>query len=110
MVKVFQGDMFEDFLDEAKDNFVYLRLFTPRASRKDSAEIYVVGKKFLSTLIKKGQEYDVEILEIGEQRDGIARVGDFVVFVPNTKVGQHVRVHITDVKPKFAFADIIELN
>ncbi|KAF5412666.1 MAG: Ribosomal RNA large subunit methyltransferase E [Candidatus Methanocomedens sp.] len=108
VVKVFQGDMFKDFLDEAKENFVYLRSFTPRASRKESAEIYVVGKKFLSTLIKKGQEYDVEILEIGEQRDGIARVGDFVVFVPNTKVGQHVRVQITDVKPNFAFADIVE--
>lgn len=108
VVKVFQGDMFKDFLDEAKENFVYLRSFTPRASRKESSEIYVIGKKFLSTLIKKGQEYDVEILEMGEQRDGIAKVGDFVVFVPNTKVGQLVKVCITDVKPKFAFADVIK--
>ncbi|MDF1557683.1 MAG: 23S rRNA (uridine(2552)-2'-O)-methyltransferase [ANME-2 cluster archaeon] len=108
VVKVFQGDMFKEFLDKVKENFVYVRSFTPKASRKQSAEIYVIGKKFITSTIKKGEEFDVDILEMGEEGDGIARIDDFVVFVKNAGVGQHVRVRITDMKPNFAFADIIE--
>ena len=108
VVKVFQGDMFKEFLDLVKENFVYVRSYTPSASRKQSAEIYVIGKKFISTDIKAGDEYDVEIQEIGEQGDGITRIGDFVVFVKHAMVGQAVRVRIREVHPHFAFADIIE--
>jgi 23S rRNA (uridine2552-2'-O)-methyltransferase len=50
----------------------------------------------------------VEIREIGEQGDGIAMVGDFIVFVKHTMVGQAVSVRIREVHPTFAFADIIE--
>ncbi|MCL7415035.1 MAG: 23S rRNA (uridine(2552)-2'-O)-methyltransferase [ANME-2 cluster archaeon] len=107
VVKVFQGDMFKEFLDKVKENFVYVRSFTPKASRKQSAEIYVIGKKFITSTIKKGEEFDVDILERGDEGDGIARIDDFVVFVKNAGVGQHVRVRITDIKPNFAFADII---
>lgn len=108
VVKVFQGDMFKQFLDEVKENFVYVRSFTPKASRKQSAEIYVIGKKFISAGIKSGEEYEVDILEMGEKGDGIAKIGDFVVFVKNSALGQHVRVQIRDVHPKFAFGDIVE--
>ena len=108
VVKVFQGDLFKDFLDEVKEHFVYVRSYTPKASRKQSAEIYVIGKKFLSSKLKKGQKYDVVIQEIGEKRDGIAKIDDFVVFIKNGKIGQQVRVRIREVQPNFAFADIIE--
>ncbi|MBE0523293.1 MAG: TRAM domain-containing protein [Methanosarcinales archaeon] len=108
VVKVFQGDLFKDFLDEVKEHFVYVRSYTPKASRKQSAEIYVIGKKFLSSKLKKGQKYDVVIREIGEKRDGIAKIDDFVVFIKNGKIGQQVRVRIREVQPNFAFADIIE--
>jgi 23S rRNA (uridine2552-2'-O)-methyltransferase len=108
LVKVFQGDMFKEFLDEVKQNFVYVRSYTPSASRKQSAEIYVIGKKFISTDIKAGNEHDVDIREIGERGDGVARVGDFVVFVKHAMPGQAVRVRIREVHPNFAFADIIE--
>jgi 23S rRNA (uridine2552-2'-O)-methyltransferase len=108
VVKVFQGDMFKDFLDEVKEHFVYVRSFTPKASRKQSAEIYVIGKKFLSSKLKQGQEYEVVIQEMGEKRDGIAKIDDFVVFINNGKIGQQVRVRIREVHPNFAFADIID--
>lgn len=108
VVKVFQGDMFKDFLDEAKENFVYVRSYTPPASRKESAEIYVIGKKFLSIGIKKGQKFELEIKEMGEKGDGIARIDDFIVFVKDGTAGRRVRVCIREVHPKFAFADIIE--
>lgn len=108
VVKVFQGDMFRKFLDEVKANFVYVRSYTPSASRKQSAEIYVIGKKFISTDIRAGDEYDVEIREMGEKGDGIARVGDFIVFVKHGMAGQRLRIRIREVHPNFAFADIIE--
>jgi len=47
VVKVFQGDMFSDFLAEAKKHFSFVKVYGPRASRKESAEIYVIGKGFL---------------------------------------------------------------
>lgn len=109
VVKVFQGDLFRDFLGEVKEHFVFVRSYTPGASRKQSAEIYIIGKKFLTCDLKPGQEYDMVIHEIGEKGDGIARIDDFVVFIKNAGAGQHVRVRICEVKPNFAFADIIEI-
>jgi len=42
-VKVFQGDMLSDFVGLVERYFVFVRLFKPRASRAESAELYVVG-------------------------------------------------------------------
>ncbi len=46
-VKVFQGDMFPEFLDKVRRHFVKVQAFTPKATRKQSAEIYVIGKGLL---------------------------------------------------------------
>lgn len=107
VVKVFQGDMFDDLLREVKECFSYVRAFTPVASRKQSAEIYLIAKKFISVHVRVGQEYDVEIKSMGEKGDGIAMLDDFVIFVKNGSIGQKVRVRISHVEPKFAFAEII---
>jgi len=42
-VKVFQGDMLNDFVREVKRHFALVRLIKPRASRARSAELYVLG-------------------------------------------------------------------
>ena len=42
-VKVFQGDMLNDFLKEVKSHFHFVKLVKPKASRAKSAEIYVLG-------------------------------------------------------------------
>lgn len=47
VVKVFQGDMFSDFLAEVKKHFSFVKVYSPQASRKESAEIYIIGKGFL---------------------------------------------------------------
>jgi len=44
-VKVFQGDMLDDFVFEMRQSFASVRLVKPRASRRKSAEIYVLGLK-----------------------------------------------------------------
>jgi len=44
-VKVFQGEMLDDFIFEVRQCFVSVRLVKPRASRRESAEIFVLGLK-----------------------------------------------------------------
>ena len=42
-VKVFQGEFFNEFLNEVKNHFIRVEIVKPKASRKESAEIYVLG-------------------------------------------------------------------
>jgi len=42
-VKVFQGDMLKDFVSLVKRHFAFVKLVKPRASRAESAELYVLG-------------------------------------------------------------------
>jgi predicted RNA-binding protein with TRAM domain len=59
--------------------------------------------------VETGELREVEIEDLGEQGDGLARVGPgYVVFVPDAGVGDRVRVRITDVRDNFAFAEIAE--
>lgn len=52
---------------------------------------------------------DVEIEDVGDQGDGIARIGPgYIVFVPDTDIGDRVTIRITDARENFAFADVIE--
>ncbi len=55
--------------------------------------------------IKVGEEYDVEIKETGSKGDGIARISNFVVFVNGAKLGEKLRVKVTDVRERFAIAE-----
>jgi 23S rRNA (uridine2552-2'-O)-methyltransferase len=99
--------MFRDYLEEVKLQFSYVRAHSPKASRSESAEMYVIGKKFLTAPLRKGDEFDVEITRLGSGGDGAVLVEGFVVFVGNVEIGDRVRIRIRDVKPSFAFADVI---
>ncbi|MFB6228823.1 MAG: TRAM domain-containing protein, partial [Halobacteriales archaeon] len=45
----------------------------------------------------------------GDQGDGLARVGPgYVVFVPDTEIGQQPLVRIETVRENFAFAEVVE--
>lgn len=57
--------------------------------------------------VKVGERYKVRIEALGKGGDGIARIKGFVIFVPNTKVGDEVEIVINSVKQKFAFGEII---
>ncbi|MCS7106181.1 MAG: TRAM domain-containing protein [Candidatus Aenigmarchaeota archaeon] len=57
--------------------------------------------------IKVGEEYDVEIKEVGSKGDGIARIKNFVVFVGNTKKGEKTRIRIKEVRNRFAIGEKI---
>jgi predicted RNA-binding protein with TRAM domain len=67
------------------------------------------GKSFgLSKPVKVGDELTVTIEAIASKGDGIAKVSGFVVFVKGAKQGQNLKVRITDVKPRFATAEIVQ--
>jgi 23S rRNA (uridine2552-2'-O)-methyltransferase len=44
--KVFEGDLFKDFLDRVRAEFDWVKVTHPEASRKASSEVYVIGKRF----------------------------------------------------------------
>jgi 23S rRNA (uridine2552-2'-O)-methyltransferase len=106
VVKVFQGDMFNDYLVNARENFVRTTAYSPKASRSQSAEIYFIGKKFLTAPLYKGDEFVVEIKKLGSGGDGVVLIEKFIVFVKEVEVGEKVRISIKDVKLNFAFADV----
>ncbi|WP_410765969.1 23S rRNA (uridine(2552)-2'-O)-methyltransferase [Haloferax sp. DFSO60] len=107
-VKVFDGRDLADFRAEMEGSFQYVRSIRPNASRDSSSEQYLVGKRYLTAPVRSGDELDVEIIDVGSEGDGIAKVEDFTVFVSGTETGETVRVKITDVKPKFAFAERLD--
>jgi 23S rRNA (uridine2552-2'-O)-methyltransferase len=108
VAKVFQGDMYDDYLNAVRQRFASATAYKSRASRQQSAEIYVIGKGFLTTALRKGDVVDVRIDSEGKSGDGVAHVDDFVVFVRGARVGDRLRVKIRDVRPSFAFAEPVE--
>lgn len=108
VVKVFQGDMFNDYLNEVRQEFVAVHAHSPAASRKESSETYVVGKKLLSAPIRKGNMLNVQIDSVGKSGDGVAIVEGFAIIVRGSKLGDRLRVKVNAVLPNFAFADILE--
>ena len=57
--------------------------------------------------VKVGDELDVKIEAVGEKGDGIAKKEGFVLFVPNTKEGQEVKIRVTKVLRKVGFAEVV---
>lgn len=49
LIKVFQGEFFDDLMKDTKESFSFHKASKPEASRKESAEIYIIGKNFSSS-------------------------------------------------------------
>jgi predicted RNA-binding protein with TRAM domain len=65
-------------------------------------------RKVFEAPVKVGEEYDVEITKLGREGDGIATIKRFPIFVPNTKVGDKVKIKINGVKENIGLAEVIE--
>src|SRR3989338_7180308 len=57
--------------------------------------------------VKVGDELEVKIEAVGEKGDGIAKKNGFVIFVPNTKQDDNVKIRITRVLRKVGFAEVV---
>lgn len=56
-----------------------------------------------------GDLIDVEIDSLGDQGDGIGRVGSgYVVIVPDSDVGERVNVRINEPKENVALAEVVK--
>ena len=62
---------------------------------------------FQAAPVKENQELEVVIDDIGSRGDGIAKMQSFLIFVPNSKIGERVKVRILSVGGKFAVAERI---
>ena len=55
--------------------------------------------------VKVGEEHEVTVEEISRRGDGIAKIQNFVIFVPRTEVGDKVKIRITRVSSRYATAE-----
>jgi 23S rRNA (uridine2552-2'-O)-methyltransferase len=104
VVKVFEGRDLDSLRTDIEAEFEYVRTTTPKASRDESSEVYLIAKGFLTAPVETGETYTVEIEAMGNEGDGIATIEEFTVFVPDTETGETVEIEIGDVKSNFGFA------
>jgi len=59
--------------------------------------------------VAEGDRREVEIENLGDQGDGIAKVErGYVVIVPETNIGDRVTVEMRQVRENVAFADVVD--
>lgn len=59
--------------------------------------------------VEKNKEYIVDIIDNGFQGEGIAKIDNFTIFIPNAIKGEKVKVLIVKVLSSHAFGKIIEI-
>ena len=60
-------------------------------------------------MIKKNEEYLVEIIDNGFRGEGIAKIDSFTIFIPNAIKGEKVKIKILKVTTSHAFGKIISI-
>jgi len=58
--------------------------------------------------VMEGKTYNVKIEGIGDEGDGIAKINNFTIFVPGTKVGDKVDIKIEKVFRSNAFGSVVK--
>lgn len=60
-------------------------------------------------LVKKNEEYIVDIIDNGFDGEGIAKIDNFTIFIPETIKGEKVKILIVKVLSSHAFGKAIEI-
>ncbi|MGC8610583.1 MAG: translation initiation factor IF-2 subunit beta [Thermoplasmata archaeon] len=58
--------------------------------------------------IEENKIYELEIIDINKDGDGIAKKGEYTIYVKNAKKGQKVKVKIEKIKKNIAFGVIVQ--
>jgi len=67
-----------------------------------------MGYRAYNAPVEEGKQYEVDIKELSRRGDGLARIEGFVVFVPNARPGDHLKIQITQVRDRFAIGERAE--
>lgn len=59
--------------------------------------------------VEKNKEYIVDIIDNGFEGEGIAKIDNFTIFIPNAIKGEKVKVLIVKVNSSYAFGKIVEI-
>ena len=65
-----------------------------------------VNVRMASAKLEEGKSYDMEITDISRDGNGIAKYGDYTVYVPGARKGEKVKVTIVKIKKNVAFGRI----
>ncbi len=57
--------------------------------------------------VEEGKVYEVEIIDISRDGDGIGKIGSYTIYVPKAKKGQKIKVKIEKIKKNIAFGSIV---
>ena len=60
-------------------------------------------------MIKKNEEYEVKIIDYGMDGEGVAKIDNFTVFVPNAMKDEKVRIVIVKVLASHGFGKVLEI-
>ena len=63
----------------------------------------------MEAVVEKDKHYEIEIIDMGEDGEGIGKVNDFTLFVQGGLMGDKVEVCVTQVKKNFGFAKVVKL-
>jgi predicted RNA-binding protein with TRAM domain len=58
--------------------------------------------------VELNKEYEADIQDMSRRGDGIAKIEGFIIFVPNTKQGEHVKFKIINVGNRFAIGELVQ--
>jgi len=112
VIEVPRAEVEEGFVDSSR---AYKIALMPTMSRLSSDEADSTANDTVRDAdqqgppVSVGEQRIVEIDEMGDQGDGLARVErGFVVIVPETQVGERVRIQIEHINKTVAFADVVE--
>lgn len=66
-------------------------------------------EKKMKNPVEKNKQYIVEIIDSGYEGEGIAKIDNFTIFIPNGIKGEKLRIQIVKVLSSHAFGKIIEI-
>ena len=62
---------------------------------------------YVNPPVEVDKEYEGEINEMSRWGEGIARINGFIILLPNTEQGEHVKFKITRVGNRFAIGELL---
>ena len=66
-------------------------------------------KKIMEHQIEKNKQYIVDIIDNGCNGEGIAKINNFTIFIPNSLKGEKVKIVIVKVLSSYAFGKVLEI-